>query len=87
MGAASVVMAWGEAETFWTLIEATIFLLVALASANKAGIAELRMGWGKDRIGLIVKGFPSVGSFLGLLGAQVGNLFLVGGGNRRGGDR
>ena len=69
VGAASVTMARGETETFGTLVEATVFLLMTLTLADKAGVIKARVRWGKDRIGLIKEGFPSVGSFLGFLSA------------------
>ena len=68
-GASSVTMARGKAEALGTLVEATVLLLVAFSSTDEAGITILRMGWGKDRVSLIEKGFPSVGSFLSFLGA------------------
>jgi len=61
-------MARSKAEAFGTLVETTVFLLVTLVTADKAGVIESRMGWGKNQIGLVQEGFPSVGSFLGLLG-------------------
>jgi len=67
VGAASVMKAGSEAEAFGALVEATVFLLMTLTSADKAGIIKARVRWGKDRIGLIKECFPSVGSFLGLL--------------------
>ena len=68
MGAASVSMARSKAEAFGALVETTVFLLVTLTMADKAGVVESRMGWGKNQISLVQEGFPSVSSFLGLLG-------------------
>jgi len=67
-GAASVTMTRSKAEAFGTLVEATVFLLMTLTSADKAGVIKARVRWGKDWVSLIKECFPSVGSFLGFLG-------------------
>ena len=80
-------MARGETEALRTLVEAAVLFLVSLSPTGEAGITVLRMRWGKDWVGLVKKGLPSVSSLLGFLGTQISDLFLVRGGNGRRGDR
>ena len=62
-------MARGEAETLRTLVKAAVLFLVSFSSTGETSVAILRMGWGKNRVGLVKKGLPSVSSLLGFLGS------------------
>jgi len=42
-GTASITMTGSEAETFRTLVEMAIFLLMTLTTTHEAGIIESRM--------------------------------------------
>jgi len=79
-------MTGSEAKTFRTLVETAILLLMTFTTAHEAGVVESRVRWGKDGVGLVEESFSSVSSFLGFLGSQVCDSFLIGGGNRRGRD-
>jgi len=61
-------MPGGKTEAFGALIETAVLLLVTFLSADEAGIVILRMGWGKDRVGLVMESLSSISSFLGFLG-------------------
>ena len=80
MRAEAVGMTRCEAETFGALIKATFFLLVTLLSTEETGVIVPRMGWGKDRVGLVVECFASSSKFSGLLGSSSGKPFFHGDG-------
>ena len=86
-GAASITVARGKATAFGALIEVAVLLLMTLTAADKAGIIESWMGWEKGGVGLVEKGLSMICSLLGFLGAQAGDLFLVGKGRRWRGNR
>ena len=67
-GAASVMMAGGEAGALRTLVETAVLFLMTLTMTDKAGVIESWMRWEEDGVSLVEEGFSSVSSLLGFLG-------------------
>jgi len=86
-GATTITVARSEAKALGALVKSTVLFLVTLSSADETGIIESWVVREKDRVGLVKKSLPSVSSFLGLLGTQVGDSFLIRGWDEGRGDR
>jgi len=67
-----------EVETLGTLVEMTFFLLVTFSLTEEIDIIISRIGWEKDRVGLIMKSFYLVCPFLCFLSTLEGVPFFEG---------